>query len=113
MLEMKNVTYMYEDQTVALKDISMDLSKGSCIGIIGSNGAGKSTLFLNFTGVLRPKQGQIFYDEKPMKYDKASLRELRKQVSIVFQDPDKQIFFSKVYDDVAFALRNLDRKSVV
>ena len=114
MLEMKNVTYIYEDQTVALKDISMDLSKGSCIGIIGSNGAGKSTLFLNFTGVLRPKQGQIFYDEKPMKYDKASLRELRKQVSIVFQDPDKQIFFSKVYDDVAFALRNLgvDEKEI-
>lgn len=115
MLEMKNVTYIYEDQTVALKDISMDLSKGSCIGIIGSNGAGKSTLFLNFTGVLGiSKQGQIFYDEKPLKYDKASLRELRKQVSIVFQDPDKQIFFSKVYDDVAFALRNLgvDEKEI-
>lgn len=107
MLEMKNVTYIYEDQTVALKDISMDLSKGSCIGIIGSNGAGKSTLFLNFTGVLKPKQGQIFYDEKPMKYDKASLRELRKQVSIVFQDPDKQIFYSRVYDDIAFSLRNI------
>ncbi len=107
MLEMKNVTYVYEDKTIALKNISMDLSKGRCIGIIGSNGAGKSTLFLNFTGVLKPKEGWILYNEEPLKYDKNSLRELRKNVSIVFQDPDKQIFFSRVYDDVAFALRNL------
>lgn len=107
MLEMKNVTYVYEDDTVALKDITMDLSKGKCIGVIGSNGAGKSTLFLNFAGILKPKSGEIYVDNEPMKYDKKSLRELRKNVTIVFQDPEKQIFFSRVYDDVAFALRNL------
>ena len=110
MLEMKKVTYAYEDDTIALKDITMDLSKGNCIGVIGSNGAGKSTLFLNFAGILKPKSGSVFFENTPMKYDKSSLRELRKKVSIVFQDPEKQIFFSRVYDDVAFALRNLGIK---
>jgi len=107
MLEMKNVTSIYEDGTVALKDISIDLSKSKSIGIIGSNGAGKSTLFLNFTGVLKPKSGQILFRGKPLSYNKPSLREFRKEVGIVFQDPERQIFFSNVYDDIAFGLRNL------
>ena len=107
MLEMKDLTYIYEDGTVALKDVSIDLDKGKRIGIIGSNGAGKSTLFLNFTGVLRPKKGEIRFNGQPVKYSKDFLRKLRQYVGIVFQDPDKQIFFSTVYDDAAFGLRNL------
>lgn len=107
MLEMRDVSYCYEDGTVALKDITMDLSKYSRIGIVGSNGAGKSTLFLNFLGFHRPAKGKIFLKGKELDYSKNGLIELRKNVGIVFQDPEKQIFFSNVYDDIAFALRNL------
>lgn len=108
MLEMKHVTYSYQDGTIALKDISMDLTKHRRIGIVGSNGAGKSTLFLNFLGFYKPNSGKVVFDGKPLNYNKKSLIELRKQVGIVFQDPEKQIFFSNVYDDIAFALRNLN-----
>ena len=111
---MKNVTYVYEDGTVALDNVNIDLNKNKRIGIVGSNGAGKSTMFMNFLGLLKPAEGKIYYGEEELSYNKKSLTELRKNVGIVFQDPDKQIFFSNVYDDIAFALRNLkyDEKEI-
>ncbi len=107
MLATNELTFQYDEGSIALKNIDIDLKKGSIIGIIGVNGSGKSTLFMNLIGVLRPTKGTVLYHNEPIKYDKKSLRELRKKVSIVFQDPDKQIFYSKVYEDAAFALRNL------
>ena len=70
MLKTKDLTYMYEDGTVALKNVNIDLSKGKVIGIIGSNGSGKSTLFLNMIGILKPKSGKILYDDNLIQYNK-------------------------------------------
>lgn len=110
MINIESLEFKYEDGTKALKDINMDLNKGNIVGIIGANGSGKSTLFLNIIGILKPSKGQIKYKGYPIKYDKKFLREYRKKVNIVFQDPDKQLFYSNVYDDVAFSLRNLNYK---
>lgn len=110
MLKLENVGYVYEDNTVSLKNVNMDLSKGNVIGLIGSNGAGKSTLFLNMVGILRPKEGKVLFNNEKIKYKKDYLYKFRSKVGVVFQDPDKQIFYSSVYDDVAFALRNLGVK---
>ncbi|MDF2613079.1 MAG: transporter ATP-binding protein [Clostridia bacterium] len=107
MITTSELTFRYDEGDVALKNIQLDLNKGNIIGIIGVNGSGKSTLFMNMVGVLKPTSGAVLYNNEPIKYDKKSLRELRKKVGIVFQDPDKQIFYSKVYEDVAFALRNI------
>ena len=107
MLQISRLTYAYEGKKVALRDISMDFSKGEIIGLIGRNGSGKSTLFLNIVGILKPSKGEILYENTPIRYDKKSLYELRKKIGIVFQDPDQQIFYSDVYEDLAFALRNL------
>lgn len=107
MIKVDSLEYEYEDGTKALKNINIDLNKGNVIGIIGANGSGKSTFFLNILGILKPTKGTIKYENKPIKYDKKSLRDYRKEVTLVFQDPDKQLFYSRVYDDVAFALRNL------
>lgn len=107
MLQISRLTYTYEGKKIALRDISMDFNKGEIIGLIGRNGSGKSTLFLNIVGVLKPSKGEILYHGKPIRYDKKSLYELRKKIGIVFQDPDQQIFYSDVYEDLAFALRNL------
>lgn len=107
MFKINNLTYKYEKKSIALNNINMDFSKGNVIGIIGSNGSGKSTLFMNLVGILKPTEGTIGFKDKYIKYDKKSLYNLRKDVGIVFQDPDKQIFYSKVYDDIAFALRNI------
>ena len=107
MIEIQSLDYIYQDGTVALKNINLNLEKGKVVSIIGANGSGKSTLFLNMLGILKPQKGFVKYRDKQIKYDKKSLREYRKSITMVFQDPDKQLFFSKVYDDMAFALRNL------
>lgn len=107
MLKTNNLFYEYEDGTKALNNINIDTSKGKVIGIIGANGSGKSTLFLNIMGILKPSKGSIIYNDSPIKYDKAYLREYRKQVNIVFQNPDQQLFYSNVFDDIAFSLRNI------
>lgn len=110
MIKIDALEYEYQDGTKALRDIHIDLDKGKTIGIIGANGSGKSTLFLNILGILKPSKGSIRYKGKALKYDKKSLREYRKEASIVFQDSEKQLFYSRVCDDVAFSLRNLDFK---
>ena len=108
MITIESLEFKYEDGTKALKNINMDLSKGNTIGVIGANGSGKSTLLLNMVGILKPSKGCIKYDNSHIQYSKKFLREYRKKVNIVFQDPDKQLFYSNVYDDLAFSLRNLN-----
>ncbi len=112
--KINKLTYKYDKERKALDSVSMDFNKGDIIGIIGSNGSGKSTLFNNLMGILKSAEGEILYKENPLKYDKKSLYNLRKEVGIVFQDPEKQIFYSMVYDDLAFALRNIgmDEKTI-
>lgn len=107
MFRVNNLNYQYEKNSLALSNINMDFSKGNVVGIIGSNGSGKSTLFMNLMGILKPTSGEILFEDKSLKYDKKSLYNLRKEVGIVFQDPEKQIFYSRVYDDLAFSLRNI------
>lgn len=108
MLKIKDLCFEYEDGKVALKNINIDGENGNVIGIIGANGTGKSTLFMNIMGILKAKSGSIEFDGKKLTYDKKSLREYRKKVNIVFQNPEQQLFYSDVYDDIAFALRNLN-----
>ena len=107
MFKINNLNYKYEKDSNALENINMDFSKGDIIGIIGSNGSGKSTLFMNLMGILKPTSGEILFKDKQIDYKKKGLYNLRKQVGIVFQDPEKQIFYSRVYDDIAFSLRNI------
>lgn len=114
MFKINNLTYQYDKKRKALDNITMDFDSGDIIGIIGSNGSGKSTLFNNLMGILKATQGEILYKNRRLRYDKKSLYNLRKEVGIVFQDPEKQIFYSMVYDDLAFALRNIgtDEKTI-
>lgn len=108
MLKLENVFYSYQKGgAYALKNLNMDFNKGSCIGLLGENGAGKSTIFLNMLGIYKPTKGKIYYKGKPLSYKKKDLNDFRSKVSMVFQDPDQQIFYSNVREDIAFALKNL------
>ncbi|MGD0817920.1 MAG: ATP-binding cassette domain-containing protein [Methanomassiliicoccales archaeon] len=101
------LNFSYPNGVVALKNISMDIEKGKKIVFLGPNGAGKSTLFLHFNGILRPKNGKVLFEDKPLKYDQKSLAKLREQVAMVLQNPDDQIFSTTVEEDVAFGPMNL------
>jgi cobalt transport protein ATP-binding subunit len=74
---------------------------------MGSNGSGKSTFFLCCNGIHRPASGSLSYDGVPYDYSKRGLLSLRKNVGIVFQDPDNQLFSASVFQEISFGVLNL------
>lgn len=88
-----------------LKGVSLNIHRGERLAILGANGSGKSTFFLNINGVLRPESGAVYYRDKLI--NKSSIKELRKNVGIVFQDADNQIIASTVRAEVSFGPMNL------
>lgn len=104
-LKIKDLYYDYGNGTTALNGVSVDIYEGEKIAVIGSNGAGKSTFFLNTNGVLKPDQGEISY--RGTIINKKNLKELRKNIGIVFQDADNQIIASTVMAEVGFGPMNL------
>jgi energy-coupling factor transport system ATP-binding protein len=87
---------------LALDDVSLQITRGACVAIIGVNGSGKSTLVQHFNGLLRPSHGSVTVDGVNVGARHADLRLLRQQVGLLFQFPESQIFASTIYADVAF-----------
>jgi cobalt/nickel transport system ATP-binding protein len=108
MLEMSAVDYAYPGGIAALTNVSLSISPGEKLAILGANGAGKSTLLNVLCGALRPARGRVCLNAKEVLYDKQGLRELRGQVGLVLQDPDDQLFAASVFEDVSFGPCNLD-----
>lgn len=106
-LEARDVEFEYPDGTKALRGLSLCIEKGRKVAVLGPNGAGKSSVFLHFNGILRPKRGKIRFSGKDIGYDHASLMDLRKNVGIVFQDPDTQLFSASVFQEISFGPLNL------
>ena len=98
-IQIESLSYKYPDGTVALRDVSLKINEGECVGLIGPNGAGKTTLLFHLNGLLRG-DGEVRIDGLDMSDE--NLRAVRKAVGIVFQDPDDQLFSSTVFDDIAF-----------
>lgn len=107
MLEARNISYSYDNDSQALKNVSLKIDDGEMVAILGKNGAGKSTLFLHFNGIYEPDGGEILIDGEKLKYNKKALLKCRQKVGIVFQNPDNQIFAPSVEEDVAFGPLNL------
>lgn len=105
-LETRNLCYSYDGERKALNHINVKIPKGKITAIIGGNGAGKSTLFLNLNGVLTPDSGEVYFYGKPVLYNKKGIREMRRHIGIVFQDPNDQLFSSSVRKDISFGAIN-------
>ena len=106
MLEVKNLITKIDEKTIQ-KSINMKVEKGEVIGLIGQNGSGKSTLFNSVLGLVKFNSGEVDIDGEKADYSKNGKRKLRRDVTLVMQDPDRQIFYSTVRDDLMFPLRNL------
>ena len=113
-IEAEDLIYSYPDGTRALSGINIKIPMGKKVAVLGSNGAGKSTLFLHFNAILKPQQGIVKFNGRKVGYDRKSLLNLRKNVGIVFQDPDSQLFSASVYQEISFGPLNfgLPEKSV-
>jgi len=105
LIETRDLCYSYPDSVRALQHIHFIAPRNTRIAVIGSNGAGKSTLFKHFNGILKPTSGAVLVRGEPI--TKENIREVRKFVGIVFQNPDDQIIAPTVAQDVAFGPTNL------
>ena len=104
-LKVENLFYTYGSGETVLNGVNVDIYEGEKIAVVGSNGSGKSTFFLNVNGVLTPDHGEITYRDTVI--NKKNLKELRKNIGIVFQDADNQIIASTVRAEVGFGPMNL------
>jgi energy-coupling factor transport system ATP-binding protein len=109
MIELDNVSFTYRegepDAVPALRDLRLEIEPGELVAIIGHNGSGKSTLVKLLTAILYPTEGNIRIDGVPV--DREHRWDVRRKVSVVFQDPDDQLIMNRVIDDIAFGPENL------
>lgn len=103
-LEVRNISYEYEQNKEVLHDLSFSIFKGEYLSLIGPNGSGKSTLSRILCYLLIPKTGKVIY--KNLEINEDNVKELRKHIGIVFQNPDNQFIGATVEDDIAFGLEN-------
>ncbi len=110
-IETKELCYQYGINTpfekTAVKDVSISITKGEFIGVIGHTGSGKSTFVQQLNGLLRPTNGAVFLDGKNIWEEPKKIREIRFRVGMVFQYPEHQLFEETVYEDIAFGPKNM------
>ncbi|MGH8884422.1 MAG: energy-coupling factor ABC transporter ATP-binding protein [Egibacteraceae bacterium] len=104
-LEVRGLAFAYPDGRQALFGVDLTIERGEQVALLGPNGAGKTTLVLHLNGILTAGAGEVHVGG--LRVCKEHLREIRRRVAIVFQDPDDQLFMPTVWEDVAFGPANL------
>ena len=104
-LDIRGLAFSYPDGHQALFGVDLSVMPGERVALLGPNGAGKTTLVLHVNGILTAGLGEITVAGLPVNED--NVREVRRRVGIVFQDPDDQLFMPTVAEDVAFGPRNM------
>ena len=108
-IKVENLSYTYMPgspfEKLALKNINLTIVNKEFVGIIGHTGSGKSTLIQHFNGLLKPSTGKVHING--IDVSGKGLKELRRQVGLVFQYPEHQLFEETVFKDIAFGLQRL------
>jgi len=102
-LEVRGLSYTYDDGTVALQGVDFHLDQGETVALLGPNGSGKTTFALHLNGLL---SGNGEVTVCGLRVAKDTAVEVRRRIGMVFQDSDSQLFMPTVIDDVAFGLLN-------
>lgn len=109
-IALEHVNYVYSPGTAyekhALKDVSLEITQGQFVGIIGHTGSGKSTLIQHLNGLIKATSGRILYDGQNIYDEGFDMKKLRSQVGLVFQYPEYQLFEADVLSDVCFGPKN-------
>lgn len=115
MIETKNLSFIYREEDMesgeikeekVLKDINIEIKKGSFTAVLGHNGSGKSTLAKHFNAILLPSGGKVYVKGMDT-VDENNIFNIRQSAGMVFQNPDNQMVAALVEDEVAFAPENL------
>jgi cobalt/nickel transport system ATP-binding protein len=115
-LRVEGVSHAYENGDLVLRDLSFEITAGEKVVLLGSNGSGKTTLLRILNGLVFPARGNYWYKEQPITSKTLKGRELhgkfRKEVVLLFQNPDSMIFNPTVHDEIAFGPRQLGLEDV-
>ena len=110
-ITVENLTHTYSVGTpfeqTAIRDISVTLTQGESIFILGHTGSGKSTFVQHLNALLQPTRGQVKIDGEDINKDKISRRDVKRRVGLVFQYPEYQLFEETVAEDIAFGPKNM------
>ena len=109
-VDIHQLTHTYKDGTVAVRDLNLEIHRGEFVAILGQNGSGKTTLVKHLNGLLKPTSGTVTV--AGLNTRKASINEMAVTVGFIFQNPDTQICKLKVYDELAFGLKNVGLPNV-
>ncbi|MFM8794226.1 MAG: energy-coupling factor ABC transporter ATP-binding protein [Acidimicrobiales bacterium] len=104
-LSVRDLAFVYPDGHQALFGVNLEIGAGERVALLGPNGAGKTTLVFHLNGIHLPAHGSVTVSGVPV--TKENVREVRRRVGILFQDPDDQLFMPTVRDDVAFGPANM------
>ena len=110
-ITVENLTHTYSIGTpfeqTAIRDISVTLTQGESIFVLGHTGSGKSTFVQHLNALLQPTRGQVKIDGEDINRDKISRRDVKRRVGLVFQYPEYQLFEETVAADIAFGPKNM------
>jgi len=102
---LEDVHFAYDGIYTALQGVSLQIDDGDRVAIMGTNGAGKTTLVKQLNGLLRPHKGRVILDGVDTK--RYSVAELARQIGLVMQNPDHQLFLDSVEKEILFGLKQL------
>lgn len=105
-IDVKNLSFRYKEsqEYYDVKDITFHVKRGEWLSIVGHNGSGKSTTVRLIDGLLEAESGEIVIDGQRLTEE--NVWNIRRQIGMVFQNPDNQFVGATVEDDVAFGLEN-------
>lgn len=103
-LNVEGLGHCYDPQLRVLSNVNFTITKGEKVGLVGANGAGKSTLLNMIAGVIVPELGQVRIMGKLL--EKSSLKDIRRHLGYVFQNPEDQLFMPTVFEDLSFGLKH-------
>ena len=108
MIKVKNVSFKYKNSdTMILDNLNFEVKDGEIIVIVGQNGSGKSTIGKLISGIIKLKQGNITVDDLKIKDKK-----VQDKIGIVFQNPENQIIFNNIYDELSFSVKGLEKAEI-
>ena len=110
-ISVENLTHTYSVGTpferTAIRDVSVTLTQGESVFVLGHTGSGKSTFVQHLNALLQPTQGTVKIDGEDINKDKISRRDVKRRVGLVFQYPEYQLFEETVAEDIAFGPKNM------
>lgn len=112
MIKVENVSFKYKNSdSRVLDELNFSIREGEIVAIVGENGSGKSTIGRLISGITKLKEGNIIIDDFDISNAK-NYKLIQEKVGIVFQNPENQIIFNNIYDELSFSLKNLEKNEI-